>query len=326
MAQRILEPGQIETLAQRDIPRIILGERDRVFASRAERLRALAEASPIGGYLQLLAALVDAQHALLAQMSPAQLDSVQAAAFAQRQAAAADAGMPPLHAGSLVRDASWRALLRGLCERCVSHEAFPAEAEAILQRLAAAPDAWLDAQADALLEVPGAPEVDTAAAPFVMAALQLYWTALSLGFKPGDIAPMADAPGLCPLCGTQPVASVVHAKAPYANYRYLSCALCACQWHFVRVQCSRCGAAGKDIAYQSLAPADAGGDTAKEAAVRAETCEHCHGYLKILYLEKDPKVEPIADDLGTLALDLLLGEQSYERTSQNPLLRQGAGG
>ncbi len=89
-----------------------------------------------------------------------------------------------------------------------------------------------------------------------------------------------------------------------------------------RVQCSRCGAAGKDIAYQSLVGADAGDDAgaAKEAAVRAETCEHCHGYLKILYLEKDPHAEPVADDLGTLALDLLLDERGYERISRNPLL------
>ncbi len=326
MAQRILEPGQIETLAERSIPRIILPQRDSVFAERASRLRTLAEASPIGGYLQLLAVLVDAQHVLLAGLPATQLDALQAAAAAQRPEAAAEAGMPPLHAGSLTRDPHWRTLLHALCERCIAHGGFPAEADAILQRLIAAPNDWLEAQADALLDLPGASEVDAATAPFVMAALQLYWTALSLGFKPHDLAPMADAPGLCPLCGTPPVASVVHARPPYANYRYLACALCTCQWHYVRVQCSRCGTAGKDITYQSLADADAADDAAtKEAAVRAETCEHCHGYRKILYQEKDPHVEPIADDLGTLALDLLLSEQGFERASQNPLLWQAAG-
>uniref|UniRef100_UPI0037702C67 formate dehydrogenase accessory protein FdhE domain-containing protein n=1 Tax=Pseudomonas syringae group genomosp. 7 TaxID=251699 RepID=UPI0037702C67 len=49
--------------------------------------------------------------------------------------------------------------------------------------------------------------------------------------------------------------SVVQARPPYASYRYLSCSLCACQWHYVRVQCSQCGAAGKDIAYRALADA-----------------------------------------------------------------------
>jgi FdhE protein len=37
--------------------------------------------------------------------------------------------------------------------------------------------------------------------------------------------------------------------------------------------------------------------------VRAETCEQCHGHRKILYQEKDPSVEPVADDLASLNLD-----------------------
>ncbi|PNS09491.1 formate dehydrogenase accessory protein FdhE [Solilutibacter silvestris] len=326
MAQRILEPGEIETLASRDVPRIILADRDSLFAARAERLRALAATSAIGDYLQLLAVLVDAQHAQLAALRPERLAELQSAAMAQQPPAVAAAGMPPLHAASLARDDEWRSILRALCRTCLEHGGFPAEAHGVLERLIAAPDAWLDAQADAVLEVPGAAAIDAVTAPFVMAALQVYWTALALAFKPTDLAPMADAPGLCPLCGTPPVASVVHARAPHSSYRYLSCALCACQWHFVRVQCSHCGGVGKDIAYRALAGID--GDeaaAARDAAVRAETCDHCHGYRKILYLEKDPGVEPVADDLGTLALDLLLGEEGYQRVSQNPLLWQASG-
>jgi FdhE protein len=33
-------------------------------------------------------------------------------------------------------------------------------------------------------------------------------------------------------------------------------------------------------------------------------------------------VEPVADDLATLALDLLMGEAGYHRGSTNPLLWQ----
>ncbi|PSD25545.1 formate dehydrogenase accessory protein FdhE, partial [Stenotrophomonas maltophilia] len=39
----------------------------------------------------------------------------------------------------------------------------------------------------------------------------------------------------------------------------------------------------------------------------------------------DPSLEPVADDLGTLALDLLLAEEGYARASQNPLLWQSDG-
>jgi len=84
----------------------------------------------------------------------------------------------------------------------------------------------------------------------------------------------------------------------------------------------QCGASGKDIAYYSLegnavdkSPGEEGG-----AAVRAETCEQCHGYRKILYQEKDTGVEPVADDVASVALDLLLAEEGYHRASGNPLL------
>ena len=41
---------------------------------------------------------------------------------------------------------------------------------------------------------------------------------------------------------------------------------------------------------------------------------------KILYQEKDPGLEPVADDVASLALDLLLGDEGYHRASGNPLL------
>jgi len=47
MAQRILEPGEIETLAQRSIPRFRLPARATLFARRAARLRHLSASSGI---------------------------------------------------------------------------------------------------------------------------------------------------------------------------------------------------------------------------------------------------------------------------------------
>ena len=76
MAQRILEPGEIETLASRDVPRIILPDVTSLFAERATRLRSLAAHSAIGGYLQLLAALADAQQAVLDELTPQQCEAL----------------------------------------------------------------------------------------------------------------------------------------------------------------------------------------------------------------------------------------------------------
>ncbi len=66
VVQRILEAGDIESLDQSAIPRIRTPERATVFLARATRLRQLAARSnPIAGYLRLMAALADAQHAAL---------------------------------------------------------------------------------------------------------------------------------------------------------------------------------------------------------------------------------------------------------------------
>lgn len=81
----------------------------------------------------------------------------------------------------------------------------------------------------------------------------------------------------------------------------------------VRVTCSHCEDT-KEIAYHSI---DGGSE-----AIRAESCDHCHGYRKIFYQEKDLYVEPVADDLASVALDVLMGEAGYMRANGNPLLWQ----
>ncbi|MFA9218515.1 MAG: formate dehydrogenase accessory protein FdhE, partial [Sphingomonadaceae bacterium] len=53
---------------------------------------------------------------------------------------------------------------------------------------------------------------------------------------------------------------------------------------------------------------------------RAETCDDCHTYRKIFNQEHDYNVEPLADDLASLMLDVLVTEAGYARASGNPLL------
>ena len=48
-----------------------------------------------------------------------------------------------------------------------------------------------------------------------------------------------------------PVASVVRTDSRSQGYRYLHCALCATEWHMVRVTCSHCQST-KGITYQSI--------------------------------------------------------------------------
>ena len=59
------------------------------------------------------------------------------------------------------------------------------------------------------------------------------------------------------------------------------------------------------------------------ASGAAETCDGCHGYLKILYGSKDGRVDPVADDLAGLALDMMVDELGYQRIGPNLLFVPG---
>lgn len=302
--QRILQPGQIEAFAQRAIPRIRLPDRSTVFAARARRLHQLSEGHTIGDYLRLMAALAAAQQTALANLEVAKPNPRQIEQARTHR-------MPLVHAAGWPRADRWRDVLAQLCDAVSGLPGFPASVSEVCTRLRRSPPDEIEAQADALLAM-RTTGIDGAAAPFVMAALQVYWVDLASRFAVDEVAEL-DVPGVCPMCGTLPIASVVRIDKAYQGYRYLHCALCATDWHMVRVKCSHCYAT-KDIAYLML---EGGGD-----AVRAESCGSCRTYRKILYQEKDANVEPVADDLASLALDLLLSEEGYHRGSGNPLLWQ----
>jgi len=295
--QRILQPGEIEALAQRSIPRIRLPKRNEVFSARAARLRELAPGHAIGDYLRLMATLVEAQHgALLERGAAPALDP-------DRLALARAHGMPLLQAAGRPREPGWHDVLKQLCAAVAEADGFPPGVAATCRRIMQAPNVAIEAQVDALLTLRDS-QVDGAMAPFVMAALQVAWV---------DVVQPIDVPGVCPVCGMLPVASIIRTEQPYQGYRFLHCALCATEWHMVRAKCSACQAM-KDIGYHAIEQGD--------DAIRAESCGDCHAYRKILYREKDPAADPVADDLASVALDLLMTDAGYHRGSGNPLLWQ----
>ncbi|KVL66462.1 formate dehydrogenase accessory protein FdhE [Burkholderia ubonensis] len=302
VTQRILEPNEISALDHSAIPRFRLPERATVFSARAARLRQLADLNPISGYLRLMAVVADAQHAVLQDFA-AQMPSQDAIARAQQHS------MPLVPALGGERDPQWRAVLYELLDRVEGAGLVNPPLAKLLDRLRLMAPAELDAQADAILALRFA-EVDPATAPFLMAALQVVWTDLASRTQPVDV-PFLDQPGLCPVCGTHPVASVVRVGGQYEGYRFLQCGLCTTEWHMVRTKCTHCDST-KGIAYHGIE----GGSE----AVKAESCDECKTYRKIGYQNKDYDFEPLADDLASLTLDLLMNEAGYQRSSPNPLL------
>lgn len=290
-----------------------------LFAERAMRLRQLAPDHALGRYLNFAADLAlaqsDAARDLMARALPLPTPSSLAGARA--------VGRPPLPAVDWPRDDVWREVLHRLLDTLT---VLPPGAETVAKDLRQWPAEALDAQADALLHGVMA-GLDLAAAPFVGAALQVYFACLvaQTGRQHAEadtpvFVPSVD-PSFCPCCGSRPVASVTRQVADVAGQRYLQCSLCAAEWHLVRIQCSHCGSGAK-LAYQALQAVEQE-EPQRSPALQAETCDECGHYLKIVHTDRDAFAEPAADDLASVTLDLLVSEAGYERSGINFLLLFG---
>jgi FdhE protein len=313
--QRILDPDQIEAFGDRSLPRVRMPDPRNVFSRRARRLEHLAAGHSLGDYLRLMATVAERQQIALDALVPA-LQSGQFAQQLGRQIELAhEHRMPLLPAAGWPRPERWRDILNDLCSSVAAASGFPAGVRTVCERVISGTRDAIEAQADLLLSGRTA-GVDASTAPFQMAALQVYWAGMGAQLKASDVTPI-DVAGVCPLCGYLPVASIVRSDKSSPGYRYLQCGLCATEWHMVRVTCSHC-LTNEGLVYHGIE----GGSE----AVRAESCGKCHTYRKILYQEKDAGVEPVADDLASLALDLLMTEADFHRASGNPLLWQNTEG
>lgn len=308
MSLRIVDDGSIGQVER--APRVVLPDPGTCFSERAARLAQRASNHLMAEFLQTMALLARAQHAVLQARAA---EPVAAALLA----ASRQYGMPPLAALSHARGADWRADLRALCQVMSAHAVNGTAA--VLAQLQACDDGALEALADRIL-TGNTLDADAERVPFVGAALQVYFTRLAAALPVADLG-ASDVPTVCPVCATRPLASVVRIGPGRESLRYLHCALCATEWNMARVKCSACEE-DKSVKYLSIEEAGRDGTV---AVARAETCDECKSYLKIFNQEKDPLVEPTADDLATLALDLLVDAQGYARSGPNLLLHPGSG-
>jgi len=287
----------LPTNSKTEIPFIRLPSSQNLFSYRAVRLRQLAQShSSLAAYLRLMANLAGVQQTVSESTFLARLpDSYN--------------GQPPLEVSSWRLESIWRENLRAIAER-LDPDVEPLSA--IRKRIQQAADEEMETWADRLLAA-DFDHMDLGIAPFVAAALQVHWTAAAARLDAERIGP-ARTGYLCPVCGSLPVASVLQAGGPAQGLRYLCCGLCASEWNRPRIHCMHCGSA-KDVAYFGL---EGTGDV-----VKAEACAACKTYVKIMNREKDPQVDPFADDLATLSLDILMAEEGYQRLGFNPLLIPG---
>jgi FdhE protein len=283
---------------------LLLPEPRSYFADRARRFGSLAAAghgdSP---YLLLM------EHLALAQQAALDAHPAQAPVDPSKLELCHRHGLPPLTKDT-ARDSSWREALAYIVVAVM--DTAPAPAQSVLRELQSAASSKLDAMADRLLAF-DYPALNPVAVPFLGAALQVHWVKRVHACGEKSFSKL-DIPAICPACGSPPVASVLRIDIPVPGSRYLACALCGTNWQLPRGQCTQCDAREK-LAYFHIE----GGN----AAIKAEACDECRAYLKIFNRELDPLADPVADDLASLALDVLMDESGYERSSPNLLFVPG---
>jgi FdhE protein len=321
---RVMSPEEIAARAGGQTPFLHAPQRGTVFAERQMRLQQLARGHAMGDFLAFMSELARAQQTQLVAHPPVPIPDAAALDLAARR------GVPALSALDWPRDPAWHAVLRALVADLQASA--PAGAQPALARLAAADEVFLERQADALLTGVMA-GLDLACAPLVAAALQVYWTHMVLEVQAhhaGQGQPFGrlDDETSCPCCGSRPTASITRSAGESLGQRYLHCSLCGMQWHMLRIKCAHC-LSTKSLAYQSLDTADASVDPdgmsrrAAQAVIQAETCDDCGHYLKIMHTDRDPFVDPVADDLASLTLDLLVSDSGKSRHGVNLMLLFG---
>lgn len=273
-----------------------------VFDKRAGRFAFLADhGGNLAPYLRFLADLSALQARLARDLPPA--DPVPA----QRVELARSSRMPPIDRAALSTDEAMHATLDRFLAEAAALE-MPEPARLALSSVTAAGIAdrhWLleNILSDRIPEDSAAPHL------FVGAAVQLHLARLAATLDAAQLVKIRT--GTCPTCGGRPATSSVMGAAGIESTRYATCGCCATQWNEVRVVCLCCGS-NAAISYRSVETG--------EATVKAELCGDCSSWVKILYQNKNPSLDPIADDVSSLGLDMLMKDTPFRRGGFDPFI------
>jgi FdhE protein len=284
-----------------------------IFSRRSARLDALAAGHPMAEWLRFMARLARAQHEVATRLGAKTLGAtalgkVEGGPGTQEVEQAVAARMPPLAADGHRRHARWRDGLAMLLD-AIDSPANPAPAQAAIDRLRCLDACAVERLADRFL-LGGVDREDAGTVLYVTAALQVWFAMLAAGLPEPSLRLLPQR-GLCPCCGSTPVAGVVTGAGSNPGTRYLHCSLCATSWTHVRAVCISCGQS-RSLSQRAI--------EGRSGSVKAETCDECQSYAKMLYQAKDMQVDPFADDLASLGLDIMVAEAGWSRHAPNPLL------
>ena len=258
-------------------PYAVLPDPATLFLARSQRLRTLASDRPLKPYLSFVADLTEAQHSIQAGLPAALLPD--AAQFSH----AAEGGIPPLSRATLepgeTGEATIRSFLESLRTTPVARRRGPGRNTSASRRF------QREAQQLMSAALKNAPVEDIAQRVLVLAGLQVHFSRLAAQLHAPDLKPVED--GACPVCGSLPMVSSVVGWPTAHNSRYCTCPLCATMWNAVRIKCTLCGSTD-GIGYKVI--------EGQPETVKAETCDKCGHYVKVLYQVTDHTLDPLADE------------------------------
>jgi FdhE protein len=277
-----------------------------IFSQRAQRLHELAaeNSSDWQPYLQFLAAICTAQQTLLERYAEAE--------WVLSVANTAETLLTPalLSANHSLTDRLF-ADLHTLLQQQLS----PTAAQVWKELLQLSSEERSQLCQQALNQQLGVAQQDYQI--WVNAVVQIIYTHAALNLAATAVKPLPEL-GFCPCCGTDAVGAVIIGHGELEGLRYLCCGVCNSRWHSVRARCSFCDNS-RDLGVHRIEQAKEGVLSGAEA----ECCPSCHAYRKRYRLAKQQYADPIADDLASLALDILLNEEGWQRGGANPFLLMG---
>lgn len=280
-----------------------------IFAERAIRFRELAEQenSEWKLYLQWLAVLSDAQQYVLQTWQENERIEWPSEIISPTVLPQAPHGeVPP----------SFQKILHALLNEVKPNvePSFHVDIDRLLQMN----EQECEALAKRVLDYAVEPNDGFALVIWIRAALQIIWTAWAATLSEENTPPVVERAS-CPCCGTDAVGSVVLGSGEKTGVRYMHCPMCNSRWNALRAKCPTCGKSNA-MSIQSIAVDADAAAVSPLLGAKAESCDECNSYHKLYRLDEQQYADPIADDLASLAVDMLMGEAGYLRAGENPFL------
>lgn len=273
---------------------------DRLFEDRSLRFERLAPTNPVSIYIQFLTDLTKAQHETAQQFKAECKQLID-------NKGQANFGMPIIDRNSLYKNPLANKITADLFARIEKIAMPDASAKALanikkskmLQKEIAENLIDRKLQDDQLAEY-----------IFMLASLQVLYSLAASQIDAGNIKPLEQ--NLCPACGGTHSASQIVNWPNAEGTRFCSCLYCGTMWNYVRIKCTFCGDTGA-VEYGEIADGP--------GSILVESCRDCGKYCKITDAQKDVNLDVFADDIGSLALDLLVKQEGrFTRGAFNPFL------